>query len=71
MASESGRKWEFKDCAHFWSEPEDEPPLWQPGHSKNDRIIGSTDNELYPLYINLNGKQYKIPVTVPLSELGG
>ena len=64
MASESGRKWEFANDSHFWPEPEDEPPLWVPGHTKSERITGSTDSEIYPLYINLFGRQYKVPTLV-------
>ena len=71
MNFQSGRPWEFAEQADFWPDPEDEPDLAKAPHTKNTRIAGTLDRELYPLYISVNGTQYKAPITVPLSELGG
>ena len=67
MAIQSGRSNEFKDDAHFWTE---DPILeravpWTAPPSRNERIMTSNG---YPLYINLNGRQYKMPVTIPQTE---
>ena len=66
MATESGRQWEFKDCAHFWPEV-DESKLWTAGPGKTERIA-TLNNNPYPLYIKIGGKQFKVPTTVQRME---
>ena len=68
MASESGRPNEFREDCHFWSEnPITETQTLNYGPSRNDRIL-TKDYKPYPLYLNINGRQYKMPVTLPETE---
>ena len=66
MAFESGRQWEFKDCAHYWPEV-DESKLFTAGPGKTERIV-TVNNKPYPLYLNIGGRQFKVPTTVKRME---
>ena len=69
--SPNGRIWEFKDQADFWpSDPSEDPPLlWMAGHTKSERITGSTDGDMYPLYVRgINGEMIKVPVYIKEEE---
>ena len=69
MATESGRPNEFADDAHFWPEDpsEEQLKLYYDGPTRNDRIL-TRNYQPYPLYLNVNGRQYKMPVTLPETE---
>ena len=64
----NGRIWEFAGDAHFWpnEDPQEDPPLlWVAGHTKSERITGSNDGDMYPLYVrSLDGTMIKIPVRI-------
>ena len=68
----NGRAWEFKDQADYWScedSLEDPPLLWVAGHTKSERITGSNDSDMYPLYITgFNGQRIKVPFRIKEEE---
>ena len=67
----NGRAWEFKDQADYWPmDPLEDPPLlWVAGHTKSERITGSGDENMYPLYIrSFNGTMIKVPVRIKEEE---
>ena len=71
MYGNSGRAWEMAEQADFWpSDPQEDPPLlWVAGHTKSERITGSSDENMYPLYIrSFNGEMIKVPVYIKEEE---
>ena len=68
----NGRAWEFANDAHGWPSEdslEDPPLLWVAGHTKSQRITGSNDGDMYPLYITgFNGQMIKVPFRIKEEE---